>query len=102
MHLLLLHPLHGGLVTGALLAAVRSHHVLETFAALPLEVLADDGTLRQQVAVPAAGPDCRCRQAEVGRAFLGAGGLMNAYECYFSLNHLHESLDLAGQKMRKL
>ena len=72
MHSLLLHPVDGRLVPGALLAAVRSHHVLETFAALPLEVLADDGTLRQQVALP-AGPDRR--QAEVGRAFLGAGRL---------------------------
>ena len=44
-----------------------------TFLALPPEVLADDGTLRQQVAAP-AGPDSR-RQAEVGRAHLGVGGL---------------------------
>ena len=77
MNSLLLHPVNGLLVAGALLAAVRGHHVLETFAALPLEVLADDGTLRQHVAVPAAGPDCRCRQAKVGRAFLGAGSLMS-------------------------
>ena len=52
----------------------RSCDALLTFAALPLEVLAHDGTLRQQVAVPAAGPHRR-RQAEVGSACFGAGGL---------------------------